>query len=394
MRRLRRSHRLLGLAAVALALFGSRTSSWAADPGVTATSIRIGAYNAITGPIPLTGKQMQVGWQTAVNAINEAGGINGRKLDLLVEDDQYEPARALAAARKLVERDRVFVMTGTGTPTSVVVARHLDRAKVPLLFPMGASSTQLNQAGLPYLFMIHPAYITQAEVINTWMMANAGVKKPCIIHQLDPAGEDHLAGFKKALERNKVALIAAEPIERGTTEFSAPVLKTKNAGCDMLYTATTLEAAARIATAADRLGWRPQFAGFTTQADASLIKLLGPLAEGFYAADILLRPTSDAPAMKEYLARLRRYFPDATPTFFSTYAYTAMRVIGEALKQAGNPPTRDRLIAVMESWKNFDTGLMGPISFDPKNHDGKRSLYMIRVKSGDWEQVSDWIGER
>jgi ABC-type branched-subunit amino acid transport system substrate-binding protein len=394
MRQLTGPRRLLGLAPVVLALLGTGTSSWAADPGVTATSIKIGAYNAITGPIPLTGKQMQIGWQTAVNAINDAGGINRRKLQLLVEDDQYEPSRALAAVRKLVERDQVFVMTGTGTPTSVVVARHLDRAKVPLLFPMGASSTQLNQAGLHYLFMIHPAYITQAEVINTWVMANTGVKKPCIIYQLDPAGEDHLAGFRKALEKNKVALTAAEPVERGTTEFSAPALKAKNAGCDMLYTATPLEAAARIATAADRLGWRPKFAGFTTQADATLIKLLGPLAEGFYAADILLRPTSDAPAMKEYLARLKKYFPDATPTFFSTYAYTAMQVIAEALKQAGSPPTRDRLIAVMEAWQNFDTGLMGPISFDPKNHDGKRSLYMIQVKGGDWQQVSDWIGER
>jgi branched-chain amino acid transport system substrate-binding protein len=387
--------RLLGLAAVVLALLGSATRcSMATDPGVSATAIKIGAYNAITGPIPLTGKQMQVGWQTAVNSINDAGGINGRKLELLVEDDQYEPSRALAAARKLVERDQVFVVTGTGTPTSVVVARHLDRAKVPLLFPMGASSTQLNQAGLHYLFMIHPAYITQAEVINAWMIANAGVKRPCIIYQLDPAGEDHLAGFKKALERTQVALTAAEPVERGASEFSAPVLKAKNAACDMLYTATPLEAAARIVTAADRLGWRPKFAGFTTQADATLIQLLGPLAEGFHAADILLRPTSDAPAMKEYLARLKRYFPDATPTFFSTYAYTAMHVIGEALKQAGNPPTRDRLIAAMEAWKNFSTGLMGPISFDPKNHDGKRSLYMIQVKNGDWQQVSDWIGER
>src|SRR5262245_37796010 len=371
MRQLTGRGRCLGVATIVLVLLGSGVCSQAADPGVTATSIKIGAYNAITGPIPLTGKQMQVGWQTAVNGINDAGGINGRKLELLVEDDQYEPSRALAAARKLVDRDQVFAMTGTGTPTSVVVARHLERAKVPLLFPMGASSTQLNQAGLHYLFMIHPAYITQAEVINTWILAHAGVRRPCILYQLDPAGEDHLAGFKKALEKNKVAFTAAEGIERGATEFSASVLKAKNAGCDLLYTATPLEASARIVTAADRLGWRPKFAGFTTQADATLIALLGPLAEGFYAADFMLRPTSDAPAMREYLVRLKKYFPDAAPTFFSTYAYTAIHVIGEALKQAGTPPTRDRLIAAMESWKSFDTGLMGSVSFDQNNHDGK-----------------------
>src|SRR5438552_9110901 len=142
----------------------------AAAQGVTDKSIKIGAYDALTGPIPLTGKQMTTGWQAAVQAINDAGGINGRKIELIVEDDGYEPSRAMAAARKLVDRDQVLLMTGLGTPTTVVTAKYLEQAKVPLLFPMGASSTQLNQAGLKQLFMVHPAYSTQAEIIVGWMI--------------------------------------------------------------------------------------------------------------------------------------------------------------------------------------------------------------------------------
>jgi ABC-type branched-subunit amino acid transport system substrate-binding protein len=239
--------------------------------------------------------------------------------------------------------------------------------------------------------MVHPAYMTQAEIVVGWMLDNAGVKKPCVIYQLDPAGEDHLAGTKKVVQSRNLQVAAAEAFERGTADFAAPVLKTKNAGCDLIYTATTLEAAARIVTAADRMGYKPKFAGFTTQADATLIKLLGPLAEGFYAADMLVRPDSTAPAVKTYLANLKKFAADAEPTFFTSYAYAAMMLIGEAIKEAGNPPTRDKVLAALEKWNPKKSDLMGPVVFSSKDHDGKRSLYMIQVKNGKWEQVSDWI---
>jgi ABC-type branched-subunit amino acid transport system substrate-binding protein len=325
-----------------------------------------------------------------VDAVNDAGGINGRKIELLVEDDGYEPARSLAAARKLVDRDDVFAMTGLGTPTSVVVAKYLDGVGVPFMFPMGASSSQLNQAGYKSLFMVHPAYLTQASIVTEWMIEHAGVKTPCAIYQLDAAGEDHLAGVKKALDKNKMPVIA-ESFERGATDFSAQVLKLKAAGCDMIYTGATLEAAALMVTAADRIGWHPKFVGFTTQADTALIKLLGPLAEGFYAADIMLKVDEPSPAVDAYRANLKKYFPDAEPTFFTNYGYASMMAIADALREAGKDPTRKSFVAALEAWKSHDTGLLGPISFDAHNHDGKRNLYMIQVHNGKWDKVSDWF---
>ena len=363
----------------------------AAAQGVTDKVVKIGAYNALTGPIPLTAKQMTTGWQAAVMAINDLGGINGRKLELLVEDDGYEPSRAMAAARKLVERDQVLLMTGLGTPTTVVAAKYLEQAKVPLLFPMGASSTQLNQANLKQLFMVHPAYLTQADIVMGWMMDNKGSKKPCIVYPLNAAGEDSLLGAKKAASSRGLQLAAVETFESGTSDFSAQVLKMKTAGCDMVYTSVPLEASARFVTAAERISFKPQFAGFTSQADANLIKLLGPLAENFYAADMLVRPDADDPGMKTYLANLKKFSPDAEPTFFTTYSYAAMMLIGEAIKDAGNPPTREKVLATLESWNQKNSPLMGPVSFSATNHDGKRSLYMIQVKGGKWARVSDWL---
>jgi branched-chain amino acid transport system substrate-binding protein len=381
----------IALAAALASLGLADFSAGVAAQGVTDKAVKIGAYDALTGPIPLTGKQMSAGWQTAVQAINAAGGINGRTLELTIEDDGYEPSRAMAAARKLVDRDQVLLMTGLGTPTTVVAARYLEQAGVPLLFPMGASSTQLNQAGLKELFMVHPAYSTQAEIIVGWLMDNAGVKKPCLIYQEDPAGEDHLAGAKKAVAARGTDLAAAEAFERGSTDFSAQVLKTKNAGCDLIYTAATLEAAARMVTAADRIGFKPKFAGFTTQADSTLITLLGPLAENFYAADILPQPDSDDPAVKTFVANLKKSFPDVEPTFFTTYAYAAMMLIGDAIRDAGDSPTRAKVVDALEKWNPHASPLLGPVSFSRNNHDGKRSIYMIQVKDGKWVKVSDWI---
>lgn len=385
--------KLFSRALAALALLGAAqlATQQAAAQGVTDQTIKIGAYNALTGPIPLTGKQMVTGWRAAVQAVNEAGGIHGRKLELVVEDDGYEPSRALAAARKLVERDQVLLMTGLGTPTTVVAAKYLEQAKVPLLFPMGASSTQLNQAGLKQLFMVHPAYSSQAEIIVGWMIDNAGVKKPCMLYFLDPAGEDHFAGAKKAVAARNMQLPVAEGIDRAAADYTAPLLKAKNAGCDMIYTAVTLEVAARVVSTADRMDFRPKYAGFTSQADATLIKLLGPLAEGFYAADMMVRPDSDEPAVKTYLANLKKFSPDAEPTFFVNYAYAAMMLVAEAIKDAGPQPTREKVLAALEKWSPKASPLMGPVAFSPKDHDGKRSLYMIQVKGGKLVKVSDWI---
>lgn len=374
-------------ALISAALFAASAAAQAVSDKV----VKIGAYNAVTGPIPLTGKQMSTGWNAAIQAANDAGGIDGRKIELIIEDDGYEPSRAIAAARKLVERDQVLLMTGLGTPTTVVVAKYLEQAKVPLLFPFGASSTQLNQAGLKQLFMTHPAYLTQAELVTGWMIDNVGIKKPCVVYQVDPAGEDHFAGVKKAVAARKMDLAAAETFERGTTDFSAQVLKMKSAGCDYVYTATTLEAAARVITAADRIGFKPKFAGFTSTADATLIKLLGPLAEGYYAADMMVRPEDDNPAFKTYLANLKRYAPDVEPSFFSIYGYASMQLIIEAIKEAGPQPTREKIIAALQSWNPKQSPLMGPVAFSASNHDGKRSIYMVQVKGGKWTKVSDWV---
>ena len=384
-------HRRLGLLVLTVSLAGAGwTAPARAEPGVGKDEIVIGAYNGLTGPIPLTGAQMQTGWQTAVDEINTAGGINGRKLKLLIEDDQYEPSRAVAAVRKLVERDNVFLMTGLGTPTTAVVARYLDRVSVPLLFPMGASASQLNQAGLKSLFMVHPAYSSQAEAVIGWMVDNGGAKAPCQINQVDPAGEDHSLGYRRAAEKRGLPVII-EGTERGTMDFSAAVLKAKSAGCDMIYTGMPLEASARVVTAADRLGWHPKFVGFTSQADASLIKLLGPLAEGFHATEITLPPDNDAPATRDFLAQLKKAHPDTPPTFFISYSYAAMMLIAKAIRETPEPLTRKGVIATLEGWKDADGGLLGPISFTQADHDGKKSLYVIEVKDGRFRKVSDWV---
>ena len=176
----------IALAAALASLGLADFSAGVAAQGVTDKAVKIGAYDALTGPIPLTGKQMSAGWQTAVQAINAAGGINGRTLELTIEDDGYEPSRAMAAARKLVDRDQVLLMTGLGTPTTVVAARYLEQAGVPLLFPMGASSTQLNQAGLKELFMVHPTYSTQADIVDRW--DNLASKALPIYQKIQPRG--------------------------------------------------------------------------------------------------------------------------------------------------------------------------------------------------------------
>lgn len=363
--------------------------------GVTDDTIKIGAHIGVSGPVALIATEMRNGWNAALHEINKEG-IHGRKLELIVEDDEYAPAKAVGSVRKLVDRDKVFAVTGGGTPTVMAVLDYLTEKEIPYLFPYAGQHERLNslagkEDGAPYLFMTHPDYATQYYNLTNYIIEEKGIDKIALLYQNDDAGADMIIGLTRALNDKGLEPLVLEGFEANATDFTAQIQKARNAGAEAIALGTTIRPGALIVEQADAMGYNPQYFAHATFADNNFLDLLGPLAEGIVGAYFLIPEDDDGEEMQRYLNALEEVAPGADPTFFSMYGYTTLMSLADALEEVGESPTREKLIEVIKKWDNKETELMGTLSFSGDDFDGKKSIYPIEVIDGKWTQVGDWI---
>lgn len=213
-------------------------SLWA-EVGVTDKEIVIGSIMDLSGPIVSLGVPIKNSMNMKVKEINDAGGIHGRKLRLVIGDDGYDPKKAIMAANKLITRDKVLCLVGNlGTPTVNAIAPIIKRKKVPLLFP-NAFREELYNPPNRYIFVHNPSYIDQARTIATFFARDKGKKRFGLLYQDDDMGVETRTGLIDRLGKYNLKLIAAEPYKRGSTDFSSQIAKLKKADLDVLILATT-----------------------------------------------------------------------------------------------------------------------------------------------------------
>ncbi len=365
--------------------------SGAAEPGVSPTSIKIGWIGGTSGPIAFVAQNAQIGLETYFKYINDSGGINGRKIEILAEDDGYQPVRTLAAYKKLKERDGVFSFCGNmGTVTTASLVSLLEEDKIPLVAPFGLSLS-VTVPPKRHLFGIFGNYYDQMEMLGQFILKNLKKTKVSYLYQNDEAGQDGLKGLTAALEREKVSLVQAVPFATGTQDFSAPVLKAKGAEPEVVVLLTVPVNSARIMKEIAKFGWKPIIAGHAPIVDEQLVQMAGDAAEGVRATGLTVLHTSDAPVVKTYRERLAKYFPGTRPTFWSLQAYAAGTVCAEGLKRAGQNLTREGFVNALETLKNFETGIVGPITFGPNVRAGNRSVAIMEVKDHSFVQISGWV---
>lgn len=362
--------------------------------GISDDKIKIGIHMGITGPAALLATEMINGWEAAVNELNKEG-IHGREIDLIVEDDEYNPAKSVAVIRKLVDRDNVFAVTGGGTPTVMGVLDYLMEKEVPYMFPFAGQYEKLNSVAgkeeAPYLFMAHPDYATQYYILTKYIVEEQGIDKIGILYQNDDAGSDIQLGVNKALEDLGIELVAAEGFEANATDYTSQIQKVRNAGAEAVVLGTAVRQGALIVEQADAQGYHPQYFTHTTFADANFLDLLGPLAEGIMGVNFLNSEDDESAEMERFLSALEEVESGKEPTFFTMYAYSTMMSIGKAIEEAGESPTREKVVEVIQNWEDKETELMGTLTFSADNHDGKKIIYPTQIIDGKWTQIDDWL---
>lgn len=338
--------------------------------GVTDDTIRVGMIVDLTGPLAFLGQEISSGAKLYLQHVNDQGGVHGRKIELIVEDDGYQPPRTVAAYRKLVDMDGVFCLAGNvGTPNAMAIMHMLERERIPLFFPMSFSSAIYTPARR-YVFAMSPSYRFQSWVMVQRIAESPGAAdaRLGVIYQDDDFGLDGLEGLREAAAYYGLPLIAEESCKRGAVDFSTQVLNLKRADPTHVILWTVLRETAAILKEADQLGWEPQFFGNHTASDDQIVELAGEALKNtlFVSMWDLSRPQ-----MVTYLELIKKYTPDRKPGFYHSGGFWTAQVLVEVLQRAGRELSREKAVEAAETLDKWDKNIYAhPITYNPGSRGG------------------------
>jgi branched-chain amino acid transport system substrate-binding protein len=359
-------------------------------PANAQDAAKVGMSGPFSGGLSLLGQSVRDGVEVAFAEINEQGGVSGRKLQFIAEDDGYEPMRTIASARKLVEQDKVVALLAvTGTAPSAALLPFVTESKTPMLFPY-AFSHSLTTPVKRDVFTTLPEVRVQMVVLANYILTELKHTKVAAIYQNDDFGQDAVAGLDERFGRDKIPLKKL-PFDRGTTNFSGVVAQAKEAGVQHVVFLGIPKDAALVMREANNLGWKPQFSGHNALGDPQTFQLAGPLAEGAIAIAVMEPLDSDKPAVKAFIAAQAKYKPNTKPTTYSMHGYQSGKIFAEVLKRAGGKTDEASIVTALESLKAYDTGLMAPISFSAEQHAGSLAGAIMKAEGGKWKIISGWL---
>lgn len=381
---------LTGLLSRRIILAAGAAIMMTALPANAQDAIKVGMSGPFSGGLSLLGQSVRDGVEVAFAEINEQGGVGGRKLQFIAEDDGYEPMRTIASARKLVEQDKVVALLAvTGTAPSAALLPFVTESKTPMLFPY-AFSHSLTTPVKRNVFTTLPEVRVQMVVLANYILKELKHTKVAAIYQNDDFGQDAVAGLEERFGRDKMPLTKL-PFDRGTTNFSGVVAQAKDAGVQHVVFLGIPKDAALVMREANNLGWKPQFSGHNALGDPQTFQLAGPLAEGAIAIAVMEPLDSDKPAVKAFIAAQTKYKPNTKPTTYSMHGYQSGKILAEVLKRSGGKTDEPSIVSALESLKAFDTGLMAPISFSADQHAGSLSGAIMKAEGGKWKIISGWL---
>ena len=278
------------IAVAALAVAGT---TFAQTQGVTKDEIILGSIQDLSGPIAGFGKQVRLGMMLRVDEINEQGGINGRKIRLLVEDSAYDPKKAVLAAQKLVNSEKIFAMLGQiGTATNMASMPVQFEKNVINFFPVTAAREMYEPFHrLKYSFAA--TYYDQMLNAVPKLVKEKGAKKVCSMYQDDEFGLEVLRGAEAGLKSIGMEMAEKTSFKRGATDFSSQIAKLKSENCDFVVLGTIIRETIGGIGTARKLGFNPTFLGSSAAYTDLIHKLGGKAMDGLYATHTAQHPYLD-----------------------------------------------------------------------------------------------------
>jgi len=361
-----------------------------AEVGVTDDQILVGSSLALGGPSGFLGTETLRGLMACINSVNEKGGINGRKIKVIAYDDGYEPLPCVKNTKKLIEDDKVFCLTCyVGTPTSAKAQPIWTNAKVPVVgFFTGAEvlRTPFNR----YNIHIRASYYDEAAKAVDIFVKDLGLKRIAIFYQYDSFGEAVKKGTEIALQKYGLTPVAYGSFERNTLAIEDGLAKIKDSRPEAIVMVGTYSPLAKFVKEAKRAGLtKTIFYTVSFVGPEAFAKELGTESENVIITTVVppYETATPLPIVDEYLKALKKYFPDAKPSFVSLEGYINGKVLVEGLKRAGKDITREKFIDAIESIREDIGGIK--VEYGPNDHVGISLLWVMQIKDGKWVEVKD-----
>ncbi len=306
-------------------------------------SIKIGLVTALSGQSALAGEAITRGLQVAIDELNAAGGVLGRKFELLRRDDEATPAKGVLAARELVFKEKVAVLFGgLDTPVSMAIVPIMNEAKVPYMGPW-AAGTGITQNGANPNFVFRVSAVD--EIVDKAMLQyaqkNFNAKKPGLILVNNPWGESNEKGLKAAMAAKGVTPAGIEKFEGNDIDVVPQLTRLKNAGADTLFLVGNVGPSAQVVKSLDRMGWKVPIVSHWGPAGGRFTELAGPSAPSVHFVQTYSFFGTQRPVGTKVLKMLMAKYPDiksagdVTPAVGVANAYDAMHLVALAIRNAG-----------------------------------------------------------
>ena len=381
----------VGVVVMAVAVAGTALAQ-KETRGVTPTEIVLGMHTDLSGPAATYGVSSSNAVKMRFDEANDKGGIQGRKIKLIVEDTQYQVPRAVQAGAKLINRDKIFAMVAPlGTPMNNALFKDQFEAGVPNLFPLSAARSMYEPFN-KLKFYGAASYVDQVRAGITYFVTKKGKKAVCAMYQDTDFGKEVLDGIQIQVEKMKIKLAETTTHKPTDQDFTAQITKLKGAGCDLVVLGTIVRDSIVPYATARKIGWTDvDFLGSAATYDLFVAAAQGGVTEGLYAMGLTDMPYRDtlSPGAQAWFDRYKDRYK-AEPNIGAVYGHVAADLTAVGLDRAGKELTLDSLAKGLESIRGYRDIFNGPeVNFAPDKHQGASSSFLAVVKGGRWVRLTD-----
>jgi len=358
--------------------------------GVTASEVTFGMHTDLSGVAATYGVSSSNAVKMRFDEINDGGGLNGRKIKVIIEDTAYQVPKAVQACNKLINRDKVFAFVAPlGTPMNNACFKDQFAVGVPNLFPLSAARSMYE----PYerlKFYGAASYVDQVRSGIDYFVKTKGKKAVCVMYQDTDFGKEVLEGAEQQTKKLGIKVVESTAHKPTDQDFTAPIGKLRSAGCDLIVMGTIVRDSIVPYTTARKAGWNDvDFLGSAAVYDLVVGAAQG--MEGFYGMGLTEMPYVDSgvASVKKFVEDYKKKF-NVDPNIGAVYGYVAADLTVQGLKGAGKDLTLDSFIKGMEAIKGYKDIFNGPqVSFGPNIRQGANSSFLAQVKGGKWVRVTE-----